>query len=276
MSFTYRRQYRGPIKAVVFDMAGTVIDYGSQAPAASFVELFKKRNIEITTAQARKPMGLHKRDHIREILAMTEVDHQWRKKRGGAPTEEDLETMYREFVPIQVACLPMHGTLIPGAAKIYETLHARNVKIGVTTGYTKIMLDIALEYAGKQHFIPDAAFCADDVPRGRPAPWMIYKCLEQLKIYPPEAVVKVGDTIPDIEEGLNAGVWTVGVAKTGNMIGLSVQETAKLHPEELDTRLRKAYNGLYRSGAHFVVDGISDLIRVVNKVESRLAAGEKP
>ena len=70
MDFVFRRQYRGPIKAVIMDWSGTTVDYGSCAPAMAFVKLFEQYGVRISTAQARGPMGMHKKEHLR---ALTQV-----------------------------------------------------------------------------------------------------------------------------------------------------------------------------------------------------------
>ena len=55
-------------KAVVFDWAGTMIDFGSFAPMGVFVEAFKRFGLDATIAEARAPMGAPKRDHIKAML----------------------------------------------------------------------------------------------------------------------------------------------------------------------------------------------------------------
>jgi phosphonoacetaldehyde hydrolase len=113
MDFVFRRTYRGPVKAVIFDLAGTTVDYGSCAPAGAFVELFKRHNMEITTAQAREPMGMHKKDHIRAILQMQSVMDKWQEIHGHPWDENDLDSMYQEFISIQLECLPQYVNIIP-------------------------------------------------------------------------------------------------------------------------------------------------------------------
>ena len=98
----------------------------------------------------------------------------------------------------------------------------------------------------------------------------------QLGVYPFEACVKVDDTIPGIEEGLNAGMWTIGLAKTGNEIGLNEEEINRLDPELLQTQLETVYQRMHQSGAHYVVDGIWDVPAVLDHIENRLAHGEHP
>ena len=91
-----------------------------------------------------------------------------------------------------------------------------------------------------------------------------------------EAIVKIGDTLPDIAEGLNAGMWTIGLAKTGNEMGLNAAEVEALSPEELDGKLTRARERMAGSGAHYVVDGIGDCDPIIDQINTRIAAGEKP
>jgi phosphonoacetaldehyde hydrolase len=105
---------------------------------------------------------------------------------------------------------------------------------------------------------------------------MVFRSMENLGVYPPEAVVKIGDTIPDVEDGLNAGAWSVGVTKTGNMLGLSEEEVGRLPLEELAKRLKEAERFMSRAGAHDLMDGIEDAPAVIEKINGRLAAGDKP
>jgi phosphonoacetaldehyde hydrolase len=270
LDFIIKRTYRGRLKAVILDLAGTVVDYGSCAPALAFVELFARHQIKVTAAQARTPMGLHKKDHIRAMASLPEISEQLEKVLDRAWTEEDIETLYQEFIPLQLEILPRYSELIPGTLETLEFFRDQGMKIGVTTGYNREMLARVLQEAAKQGLRPDAAVCAGDVAGGRPAPWMIYRSLEMLGVYPPDAVVKVGDTIPDVEDGLNAGAWSIGVTKTGNMLGLSKEEVDRMPAAELAKRLRKAERLMRQAGAHAVVEGIDGCIEVVAEINAHL------
>jgi phosphonoacetaldehyde hydrolase len=103
---------------------------------------------------------------------------------------------------------------------------------------------------------------------------MIFRSMEALDIYPPAAVVKIGDTRPDVEAGLNAGVWTIAVARTGNELGLTEAEIDALPPDELNEMLQIAYTRLHGAGAHYVVDGIADVLPILAEINERLAQGE--
>ena len=105
---------------------------------------------------------------------------------------------------------------------------------------------------------------------------MCLRNAENLGIYPMEAIVKIGDTLPDIEEGLNAGMWTVGLAKTGNEMGLNEKELESLTAEDLDRRLTRARSRMAQAGAHYVVDGIWNCDPIIDDINVRLARGERP
>jgi phosphonoacetaldehyde hydrolase len=271
MDFLYTRIYRGGVKAVVADLAGTTIDYGSCAPAGAFVELFHRNAVEVTQEEAREPMGMHKRDHIRRMLEMPSISAQWEEEHGRSWAEADLDRLYEEFIPLQKECLPRYGELVPGTVETAAALRDRGVRIASTTGYNREMTQIVLDCAAEQGFQPDANVCGEDVAAGRPAPFMIFRSMEKLGVYPPEAVVKIGDTLPDIESGLNAGVWTVGVALTGNLVGMGRDEYEALPKSEKRRRKSAAYAALHAAGAHFVVDSFADCLSVVDAIEEKMA-----
>lgn len=276
MSFTYQRRYSGPVRLVVLDLAGTVVDYGSCAPAGAFVELFARHGVEATTDEAREPMGMHKRDHIRAMSKMPSIAAGWERAKGKPATEEDVESLFQEFIPLQLSCLTDYRELIPGAAETVRQLQSRGVKVATTTGYNEEMLEIVLSGAAEQGLRPDAAGSAAQVAAGRPAPWLIYRCMEELGVFPPEAVVKIGDTIADVEAGLNAGVWSVGVVETGNMVGLPRSELEALPDTERTERYERGAARLRVAGAHMVVPGIADCLAVIEEIEERLEYGDKP
>ncbi len=276
MSFVFERSYRGPVKAVILDWAGTTLDYGCYAPAVVFVEVYRRQGVDITMEQAREPMGAHKKVHIRKVSQIPAVARKWQEVHGRACSEEDVEAMFQEFVPRQLACLAEYADLIPGTLEALGTFRARGLKIGSTTGYTGEMTELILREAEQRGYVPDSTVCATDVPAGRPEPWMCLQNAMNLGVYPMESVVKIGDTLPDIAEGLNAGMWTVGLAKTGNELGLNEAEIAALSPEELQTRLERAYTRMRQAGAHYVVDGILDCDPLIDDINARLARGDRP
>lgn len=276
MPFKYSRCYTGGLKAVLLDWAGTTMDYGCYAPAVVFMEVFKRRQVPISISEARQPMGAHKMVHIRQITRIARVAEEWERVHGSRPCEADVEAMFEEFVPLQLDCLAEYSDLIPGTLETVAAIRERGLKIGSTTGYTGEMMEILLSEARKRGYEPDSTVCATDVPAGRPDPWMCVQNAMNLGIYPMEAIVKIGDTLPDIAEGLNAGMWTIGLAKTGNEIGLNEAEVNALAEDELEERLTTARTRMYQTGAHYVVDGIADVLPMLDTINGRIYRGERP
>jgi phosphonoacetaldehyde hydrolase len=257
------------IKAVIFDWGGTTVDHGCFAPVLAFVEAFAGQGIDLSIEQARGPMGLHKRDHIRALLGLPEIAEQWRIRHNRPWTETDVEEIYTAFTPIQVAKAREHTDLAPGLLECVAALRERGVRIGSTTGYARIVAEGVIDAAGDAGFAPDASVCADEVPAGRPAPWMVYRGMEQLGVYPPARVVNVGDTVPDILAGLNAGVWSVGVLRSSSDLGLSADEFDAMPKRARNKLLKQVYFKLTRAGAHFVIDSLADLPALLKEVGRR-------
>ncbi len=276
MTFTYERRYRGTIQAVLLDWAGTTMDHGCMAPAVVFVEVYKRQGVPITMEEARAPMGAHKRVHIQKISQLDPVRRRWEGVHGKPPAEADIDRMFADFVPLQLACLSEYSELIPGTLEAVRAMRRRGIKIGSTTGYLTEMMEINRKDAAKQGYEPDATVCASDVPAGRPAPFMCLQNVIALQVSPVAACVKVDDTVPGIEEGLNAGMWTVGLAMSGNEIGLPLADLRALPPAERESRRERAYARMRQGGAHYVVDSIADLVPCLDDIERRLARGERP
>lgn len=264
------------IGAVVFDWAGTVQDHGSRAPVAALVELFGRQGVAITEEQARRPMGRFKLDHIRDILAEPSVAETWEKAHGQRPGEEDALRLYAAFGALQDRAVAAHADLIAGTVDTVQACRARGYRIGSTTGYPRAVAEIAARAAAARGYAPDALVCSDDVPAGRPAPWMLYRNLEQFGLYPAWRCVKVGDTQVDMAEGRNAGAWTVGVSETGNLLGLTAEELAALPAADRARRADQAATGLRTAGAHAVVGSVADLVPALDAIEDLIRHGERP
>jgi phosphonoacetaldehyde hydrolase len=270
------RRYRGKLQGVVLDWAGTTVDYGCIAPVAVFIEIFRSRGVEITMEEARKPMGAFKRDHIAQVLAMPAVAARWHAVHYYEPTETDVQSLYEAFTPLQVQTVTEHATVIPGVIEAVAAMRAHGLQIGSCTGYTRAMMEPLLPAAQEQGYDPDCVVCPDEVGGGRPLPWMCFVNAHRLSVFPMEAMVKIGDTPLDIKEGLNAGMWTIGLAKTGNEMGLTEAEIDMLTPEDLQHRLAVARQRLTQAGAHYVVDDLTDAVDLIEHINLRLGQGEHP
>ncbi|MGK9234113.1 phosphonoacetaldehyde hydrolase [Inquilinus limosus] len=271
-----RRRHDGPIRAAIFDWAGTTVDFGCQAPIASLIEAFAAAGVEVPLAAARLPMGMAKRDHIRALLEMPEVAEAWMRAQGRLPAPADVDDLYERFLPLQVAAAARHAVLIPGTVETMAALQARGIRIGTTTGFPRPVMQVVIPKAVRQGYAPEVIVCAGETRSGRPGPAMALKALIELDVHPVQAAVKVGDTVVDVAEGLNAGMWTIALAVTGNEVGLTEAEWNALPAERQAALRRAAAERLWAAGAHEVVDGISDVPAAVDRIQSRIAAGDVP
>ena len=119
----------------------------------------------------------------------------------------------------------------------------------------------------------DAFVSGDEVYNGsRPNPFMLYKCLELLKITDIRSVVKIDDTVSGIQEGLNAGCWTVGITKWSNYMNVNSEDDFGKIFEEIDKCKEKFVN----AGAHYVVDNFYEIDAVIKDINKKLSLGIKP
>ena len=276
--FVYSRSYRGKVKALVLDWSGTTADAYVVAPAVVFVDVFKNQGVEISMAEARGPMGLRKDLHIKALTEVPEIRERWKGVHGKYPDQGDVDTMFADFVPLQLDCLRKYTDLLPGVADVISRLQGQGIKIGSSTGFTRAMVDILEEEAAKQGYKPDASVAGDEVTHGaRPAPHMVYKNLDMLGIHTIQSVVKIDDTVSGVGEALNAGCWGVGVVRYSNYMDVDTPEQgAALPAEEIERRMAITRDILEKTGAHYVIDSLTDIEPVIEDINARLARGEKP
>ncbi|HVO98360.1 MAG TPA: phosphonoacetaldehyde hydrolase [Bryobacteraceae bacterium] len=268
--------HQAGVRAVIFDISGTTLDFGSRGPVVAFVELFARHGVTVTEAEARRPMGTHKIDHIWSMLSDPSIHERWATAKGSNPTRTDLDTLYAEFAPIQVDVLKQYCDVIPGVPEVVRQLRERGIKIANTTGFDTGMMGDLIRLAGEGGYTPDLWVCPDLVGKGRPAPWMAFYAARQLDVYPMSTFVKVGDTLADIEEAHAAGMWAVSVVRHGNEVGLSQQALDKLKTAEREELIGHARARLASKGPHYIIDATADLIPVVDAITARIARGERP
>jgi len=274
--FVRKTAYRGPVRAVVLDWAGTAVDFGSIGPAAVFVDVFARFGIIVSLAEVRQFMGIAKKDHIRSLCALESVAEQWQKKYGAPPAEAAVDRLYAETEPMMAATVVGHADPIPGLQETVADLRRQGIQIGSSTGYTAPIMAALAPAAAKKGYAPDAMVCSSDVPAGRPFPWMCWLNAIRLQVYPLEAVVKIGDTISDVEAGLNAGMWTIGLSVSGNELGLSIEDVSRLSEQELQARIEPIRRRYQEAGAHHVAAGIWEVLPAIEQINARLRRGETP
>ena len=255
-------------KAAIFDWAGTTIDFGSFAPMGAFIKAMAEFGVTVTIEQARAPMGSAKWNHIQALLQMPEVSSQWFEKYGKAPSNADVDQVFKVFVPMNETVAADYADLIPGTRDTIANLRARGMKIGSTTGYTRSIMQHVLPAAAAQGYQPDNLVCSDDLLEGRPGPLGIYQCMVDLAVYPPSDILKIDDTAPGIAEGVSAGCVTVGLALSGNAVGKTLEELARMPEQEIAVLRDRATAMLKDAGADHVIDTIRDLPNLVTRLEA--------
>lgn len=244
---------------VIFDWAGTMVDFGCMAPVRALIDAFAQAGVEINEAAARRDMGRAKGDHVRSMLQHPDVGAAWRMRHGRTPDERDVESLIVRLGPLMREHAARAATLIPGALATFEQVKAAGLRVASSTGYTREMMAPVLARAAEQGYLPDHVVCAGETPAGRPTPLMIYKACADLGVWPLNRVVKVDDAEVGIAEGKAAGAFTVGVA-SGNSLGLSLEALEALSPGERAHRMEVARLTLHTAGADLVVDSVADLV----------------
>src|ERR1700678_2029337 len=263
------------IPAVFLDWAGTAVDHGSIAPVHALEDIFHQYGVIAPRLLVRRYMGLAKKDHIRKLLEEPYVTEKWIALHHAPPQERDVESLYARFEPQMMEVLAGYASVISGVVDAVEAMRARGMKIAGTTGYTRPMLDSLEALAATQGYRTDRSLAPEDAGGGRPYPWMCYRLAIDLRIYPLSSCVKIGDTEADIEEGLNAGMWTIGVTRSGNTVGLSEADWFQLDTGEQKKLLARADGELRSAGAHYTAETVAHALPMLDEIERRIASAER-
>lgn len=248
------------IEAVIFDWAGTTVDYGCFAPVQAFMESFAHFHIPVTIEETRKPMGMLKIEHIRTMLKMERIAGLWKREYGRFADDKDVQAVYKQFEPKLLSILKDFSSPKPFVLETMEQLRRMGIKVGSTTGYTDKMMNIVVPRAAELGYSPDFWVSPDSVGgAGRPSPYMIFKNLQELHVSSVYHAVKVGDTVSDIQEGVNAGVWSVGIVEGSSELGMSQAEWNALPEAEREILVKKVEKTFRDAGAHFVLSNLSGL-----------------
>lgn len=256
------------IEAVIFDWAGTTVDYGSFAPVQAFIEAFAEFGIAPTVAEVREPMGMLKWDHIHTMMKMPRITEEWKKAHGRMWDKADVDAIYEKSETAIFGILDKFSTPKSFVLDTVAKLRERGIKIGSTTGYTTEMMDIVTKSAEEQGYKPDAWFCPNHTEnKGRPYPYMVFRNLEALGVSCVSAAIKVGDTVADIKEGKSAGMISVGIIEGSSVMGFTEAEYEALSPEQKAAeadRVRKVYEAC---GANYVISNMSKLMALIDEIE---------
>ena len=254
---------RSRFDLVILDWAGTMVDFGCQAPVAALRAAFALRGVAITDSQAHRDMGKAKQDHVRALLQDASVAAAWIGALGAEPCEADVDALMVDLGPLMRDQAARSARLIEGTASVIAALRAEGLKVGSSTGYSREMMAPVLREAARQGYAPDHLVCSGETPAGRPTPLMIYKACAELGVWPLSRVVKVDDTVAGVAEGRAAGCFTVGVSASGNEVGLTEEALRALPAEERAARIKTAEHSLRSAGADVVIETVAQLLVVL-------------
>ena len=260
------------IEAVIFDWAGTTVDYGCFAPVQAFIEAFKEFGITPTIAEVREPMGMLKWDHIHTMMNMPRITEEWKQAHGRMWKKEDVDAIYERSEQAIFQILHNYAKPKPYVLETITKLKEQGIKIGSTTGYTDDMMKIVVPTAKKNGYEPDF-WCSPNAVNniGRPYPYMIYKNMEQLAVHNAHNIIKVGDTVSDIKEGISAGVITVGILEGSSIMGLSEAEYETLSVEERAQLCKQVKTVYEKAGADYVIQNMSELITLIRFISTSIS-----
>lgn len=265
------------VDGVIFDWAGTTVDFGCFAPVHVFLQIFQEAGIEVTTEEARVPMGMLKRDHIKAMLHMPRIKALWQERKGRPFNEQDIDALYAKFEPMILASLAKYTEPLPEVIETVKLLRENGYKIGSTTGYTDSMMQIVTAGARKNGYEPDFWITPDSTGSyGRPYPYMIFRNMEALRLKSPWTVVKIGDTASDIQEAIHAGVWSVGVVAGSSQLGLTYEEFQNLPEPGRNHAIRAAEQAFLAEGADFTIRTMKELPQLLERINVLLQLGKRP
>jgi phosphonatase-like hydrolase len=184
---------------VIFDMAGTTVVDQGEVPAAFTVAL-AAQGVSVTPEQLNAVRGASKRQAVLNLMPEG-PNRQERADAAYVEFKRDLARRYREGVKA-----------VPGAAETFAWLRERGVRVALNTGFDREITDLLISALGWQKSVVNCVVCGDEVRRGRPAPLLIFRCMELAEVDSVHEIAVVGDTTLDLQAGNNAGaLWNIGV-----------------------------------------------------------------
>lgn len=267
------------LRLAVLDGSGTLVDPGVYAPSVVFQDVFKEFKVPISMAEAREPMGREKKHHIHMITTDPSVKERWKNVYDRYPTSSDVDNMYELFKPMQLIALEKYGGVITGTLEALHTLKKRDLLLGFSTGFNREMVNKILELNPELSTLLDTTITADELPRGRPAPYMVYKNMIDMDVMNPYEVVKIDDTEMGIHEGNYAKCWTIAVSKYSNLMAMTEEEVIEFErtdPEGFEEKHYEVKTKLKDAGAHFVVDDITKVPNIILTINDLLKKSHTP
>lgn len=185
---------------VIFDLAGPTVEDHGQVPAA-FTAALAEQGIAVTPEQIRAVRGSSKRQALQQLIP------------AGPESSRLVEQAHTQFRAHLAQRYSREGVrAIAGAEAAFQWLRARGVAVALNTGFDRDITELLLGALGWGAGMVQAVVCGEDVPQGRPAPYLIFRAMEQTGARSVHRVANIGDTTLDLQAGYNAGVrWNIGV-----------------------------------------------------------------
>ncbi len=240
------------IQAVIFDLSGTLVDFGSVATIDTMKKVFQSKGISINNKIIKKDMGIKKKNHIKKILTYPMIKSKWIKKYKKPINSIEFNKLCVEFDKYLPLIVKRNLNIIPNVQKIFRILKKNKIKIGATTGYPKRVTEIILNFLENKKIHLDNCVSEDEVRKSRPEPDMCIKNLKRFKINDPKNCIKIDDSLSGVLEGKNAEMFTIGLISTGIQMGLKKSDyknkTVKFKHDECK-KIKKRFNKI---GTSFV------------------------
>lgn len=258
------REALSGVRGIIFDLAGTLIDNGCRAPVHAMTSAFAKNGLLVSDEIVCADMGLPKRTHIKAILNKPTMLGKWECIFNNPPREIDIDRIYQSTNEELKRVVKKYSKPTPFAVELLNNLHANGIRIGITTGYSREIIDTLWDELHKEGIIYNNLVCADEVRNPRPQAGMIFKILKEWKLtdYSPDMIIKIGDTVADIQEAHSAKIISCQVIDTCSDLG-HIIKSGDLgdNREWLNYNRAAILNKFKNAGADFYCRNLGDFLK---------------
>ena len=204
-----------PIRLVVLDVGGTIVEERGDVPAA-LAGALGKRGIAVSSAEINQWRGAAKREVVRHFVTQRT---KLLDERG-----ELIESIYTDF---RARVIDSYQTVkgIPGAEDAFRAMQKMGLTLATSTGFDGPITSSIMTRLGWEHYFV-AQITSDDVVQGRPSPYMLFHAMEAARVDSVSQVIAVGDTPLDLQAGANGGMRGV----VGVLSGVGTRKTMEPEP----------------------------------------------
>lgn len=205
-----------PIRLVVLDVGGTIVEERGDVPAA-LDRAFSKHGITVSPAEINQWRGAAKREIVRHFVIE-------RLKLAVSEREKLIEAIYADF---SARVMESYQTAkgIPGAEDAFRAMQKMGLTLATSTGFDGPITSSIMKRLGWERYFA-ARITSDDVAQGRPSPYMLFHAMEAARVDCVSQVVAVGDTPLDLQAAANGGMRGV----VGVLSGVGNRKTMEPEP----------------------------------------------